>query len=163
MATVINFVRGCEEEETGSWLAAYLLKRTMYTLPEHIECVDGQGVRVGSRVQPVPEHPDVRFLKGDKAIVTAVCPCGESVELEHSFTQYHHGLGDLVLPEDVGCPLDHEWKCIHLGHKGECRYRCFSCDEWWNDSKSLACKCICSACESESSGDESSEDEGVLV
>merc|ERR1712070_382840 len=130
--------------EAGSVVSAYLLKRTVYALLHHVEGVNGQQVRVGATVQFVDYrehdwHADFDFdalwnAEGVKNsfgfVVKAICKSDKCVELEHTFIRWHHEFGPLEAPDDAGCPQNHEWKCKHLGHPGECRHRCFGCDAW---------------------------------
>merc|ERR1712159_974102 len=82
-------------------------------------------------------------------VVKATCnTCGDCVELEHTFTLCHDHILQFELPDDMGCPLDHEYKCSHMGHKGKCKMICMECGEWWDDDgdqgeeNGLSCRCM---------------------
>ena len=138
-----------------------MIKRTMYALLHHVEGVDGQSVRVGATVRFVaPHEPDstVSDNRTESIIVKAICKRDKCVELEHTFSWAHTQFGLLEMPDDAGCPTDHEYKCEHLGHKGQCQRRCFACGGWWNYVSVHHCPeypSECSEC-SECSNDEGS-------
>ena len=124
----------------GSWRASYKVTRPVYAWPEHLETVDGQELRVGAHVRLLPPHDLVEEGLGSSGrwfgesgtesllVVKAICKtCGECVELEHTFGLWHDNILQHELPEDVGCPLNHEYKCSHMGHKGKCKMICQEC------------------------------------
>lgn len=117
------------------WRATYLLSRVLYAFPEHVEDMDGQPLQVGSEVLLHPEactmtRPCMSFeLENDPDLthsltVTAICPCGECIELKHTFAWPHDEFGKLDDCNEMrmrSCPADHEYKCSHMGHSGECQ------------------------------------------
>merc|ERR1712224_938007 len=107
--------------------------RVLYALPEHLEIVDKGGLRVGAKVRLVEPHAyDVTLWSDEssRCMVKSICKQCKSVELEQTFTWWHTSFGQLDVPSDVGCPLDHEYKCKHIGHPGKCKYVCFNCKKW---------------------------------
>ena len=154
VATVVQFLKGYEEpnanEEKGlpahRWRVGYKLMRILYAASEHIECVDEDRMRVGSNVRLLEPHADASLWEGGSSQFTikAICEACESVELEHVFGWYHDMFGSLELPADVGCSLDHEYKCAHLGHKGNCKYMCSTCNSWWDEVPD-GLRCVCCA------------------
>ena len=102
--------------------------------------------------------------ESSRCIVKSICKQCKSVELEQTFTWWHTNFGQLDVPSDAGCPLDHEYKCKHIGHPGKCKYVCFNCKKWWDDCGDLDCGCsrkelgLCSECDT--SSELSSESDG---
>ena len=62
-------------------------------------------------------------------------------------------------------PLNHEYKCSHMGHAGACKYACCVCDGYWDDVQ-LQCGCgfdrslddsrLCAVCPESQEGNVSS-------
>ena len=77
VATVVQFLKGYEEPDANDmtkglparrWRAAYKLMRILYALSEHIQCVDGDRMRVGSNVQLLEPHADASLWEGRQVI-----------------------------------------------------------------------------------------------
>ena len=155
---------GAWPPKVGDWCASYLLTRTLYALRGHVEGAKGQEVRVGAHVRLLPPHEDLQFLHVDemnKLIVKAICRCG-CVELEHTWVCPDVVFGEFDLPDKLGCPPNHRYKCSHLGHHEPCKYRCVQCGAIEAPGPALrTCDpydMICAECdECQSSDDEGSE------
>lgn len=140
--------------------SGYELSRILYAQPHHLQVLDGGALRVGAEVRLLAGHEEARITNNSHGTgpdiagtwtnsapsqsrleVTAICSTCRCVEIRHSFGYWHVNFGPIDLPaRDLGCPLNHEHKCSHMGHAGACKYACNVCDGFWDDVQ-LQCGC----------------------
>ena len=152
IARVDTFIR-YEKKDDGEILSGYRVSRILYAHPHHVEALDGRALCVGTKVRLLAGHTesDLHINATGFFEITEICvTCHECVELRQHFAVWDYYLElDLPASRDIGCPLNHEYKCSHLGHEGACKYVCPECDGWWDDVQ-LQCRCCDSGDVSES-------------